>query len=133
MLYFPSLLQAMGFALKIIIVRDWLELARAADQSLDCTACGMSYFADEHAQCPYCSAMCPAFIRARTPRGEILIPGSATEFALPHRLFHPFSFEHHDDIVCEAVLNFTAKTAAPVRGTQAFPDKLTFEFVEGCK
>jgi hypothetical protein len=90
----------------------------------------MSHFADEHAQCPYCGTARPAFIRAKTPRWAMLIPGNATEFALPHRLFHPFSFEHHDDMAYEAVLNFTAKTAAPVRGTQAFPDKLTFEFVE---
>ena len=110
-----------------------LELARAADQSLDCPECGMSHFADKHAQCPYCGTARPAFIRAKTPRWAMLIPGNATEFALPHRLFHPFSFEHHDDMAYEAVLNFTAKTAAPVRGTQAFPDKLTFEFVEGGK
>lgn len=33
----------------------------------------------------------------------------------------------------EAVLNFAAKTAVPVRGTQPFPDNLSFEFVEGGK
>lgn len=110
-----------------------LELARAADQSLDCPACGMSHCADEHAQCPYCGATRPAFIRAKTPRWEVLIPGSATAFALPKRLFYPFSFEHHDDTAYEAVLNFAAKNAVPVRGTQPFPDNLTFEFVEGGK
>ena len=110
-----------------------LELARAADQSLDCLECGMSHFADEYAQCPYCGAARPAFIRVKTPRWEILIPGGATEFRLPQRLFHPFSFEHHDDMAYEAVLNFAAKTAVPVRGTLPFPDNLTFEFVEGCK
>ena len=93
----------------------------------------MSHFADEHAQCPYCGTARPTFIRAKTPRWEILIPGSTTEFALPQRLFHPFSFEHHDDTACEAMLNFANKTAVPVRGTQPFPDSLTFEFVEGGK
>ncbi len=110
-----------------------LELARAADQSLGCLECGMSHFADEHAQCPYCGTARPAFIRAKTPRWEILIPGGTTEFALPQRLFHPFSFEHHDDTACEAMLNFANKTAVPVRGTQPFPDSLIFEFVEGGK
>lgn len=110
-----------------------LELARAADLSLDCTVCGMSHFVDEHAQCPYCGATHSAFIRVKTPRWEILIPGSATAFLLPKRLFYPFSFEHHDDTVYEAVLNFAAKTAVPVRGTQPFPDNLSFEFVEGGK
>ena len=110
-----------------------LELARAADQSLDCLECGMSHFADEYAQCPYCGAARPAFIRVKTPRWEILIPGGATEFRLPQRLFHPFSFEYFDNTAYEAMLNFAAKTAVPVRGTLPFPDNLTFEFVEGCK
>ncbi|HEJ2804027.1 TPA: serine/threonine protein kinase [Pseudomonas aeruginosa] len=110
-----------------------LELARAADQSLDCLECGMSHFADEYAQCPYCGAARPAFIRVKTPRWEILIPGGATEFRLPQRLFHPFSFEYFDNTAYEAMLNCAAKTAVPVRGTLPFPDNLTFEFVEGCK
>ncbi|MFG8914330.1 serine/threonine protein kinase [Pseudomonas aeruginosa] len=110
-----------------------LELARAADQSLDCLECGMSHFADEYAQCPYCGAARPAFIRVKTPRWEILIPGGATEFRLPQRLFHPFSFEYFDNTAYEAMLNFAAKTTVPVRGTLPFPDNLTFEFVEGCK
>ena len=106
-----------------------LELARAFDQSLECTACKMSYFAHQHENCPYCRAPRPAFIRARTPRWEISIPASATEAALPHRLFHPFSFEHNDDTEYEAVLNFSTKTITPVRGTRPFPDNLTVEFV----
>ena len=110
-----------------------LELARAADQSLDCLECGMSHFADEYAQCPYCGAARPAFIRVKTPRWEILSPGGATEFRLPQRLFHPFSFEYFDNTAYEAMLNCAAKTAVPVRGTLPFPDNLTFEFVEGCK
>jgi hypothetical protein len=58
-----------------------------------------------------------------------VIPASTTEAELPHRLFHPFSFEHNDDEEYEAVLDFNAKTAFPVRGTKPFPDNLTFEFV----
>ena len=107
-----------------------LELARAFDHSLQCHECKMSYFADDNKKCHYCDAPRLPFIRARTPRWEVLIPCDATEFALPHRLFHPFSFEHNDDTECEAVTDFEAKTVLPVRGTKPFPDNLTFEFVE---
>ena len=107
-----------------------LELAKAFDLSLECRTCKMSYFADDDKKCPYCAAQRPAFIRARTPRWEVLIPNDATEFALPHRLFHPFSFEHNDDAEREAVSDFEAKTVFPGRGTNPFPENLTFEFVE---
>lgn len=110
-----------------------LELAKAFDHSLGCHECKMSYFADDHIKCPYCGAPRPVFICARTPRWEILIPGGATEFALPHRLFHPFSFEHNDETEYEAAPDFAAKTVFPVRGTKAFPADLKFEFVEGKK
>lgn len=107
-----------------------LELAKAFELSLECRECKMSYFADDNKKCPYCAAPRPAFIRARTPRWEVLIPDDATEIALPHRLFHPFSFEHNDDAECEAVPDFEAKTVFPVRGTKPFSDNLKFEFVE---
>ncbi len=110
-----------------------LELAKTFDHSLECPECKMSYFADAHKKCPYCGAEHPAFIRARTPRWEVLIPGSATEFVLPHRLFHPFSFEHNDDTECEAVLDFATKTVFSFRGTKVFPENLTFDFVEAGK
>ena len=107
-----------------------LELAKAFDLSLACRKCKMTYFAEDHRKCPYCAAQRPAFLRARTPRWEVLIPNDATEFALPHRLFHPFSFEHNDDAEREAVSDFEAKTVFPGRGTNPFPENLTFEFVE---
>lgn len=118
----PYYRPAMGF---------WaMELAKAFDHSLECPECKMSYFADEHRRCPYCDAPRPRFIRVRTLRWEVLIPGDATKFTLPHRLFYPFSFEHNDDTVYEAVVE---KTVSPARGTKAFPDNLTFEFVGGEK
>ena len=89
----------------------------------------MSYFVDGHAQCPYCSAPRPAFARAKTPRWELSIPPDTTECALPHRLFYPFSFEHHDDTQYEAVLDFVKKTAQPVRGTEPLPPDLSIAFV----
>lgn len=110
-----------------------LELAKAFDLSLECHECKMSYFADGNKKCPYCDALRPAFLRARTHRWEILIPCGAMEFVLPHRLFYPFSLEHNDDTEYEAILDFSAKTVFPVRGTRAFPDNLTFEFVEAAK
>lgn len=110
-----------------------LELIKAADRSLDCPECRMSYFADDHESCPYCGSERPAFIRVQTSRWEVLTPACTTEFALPHRLFYPFSFENNDDMEYESVLNFAAKTADPVRGTKGFPESLTFKFVEGGK
>lgn len=110
-----------------------MELAKAFDLSLECGGCKMSYFAYCHETCPYCDLPRPAFLRARTHRWEILIPRNATEFTLPHRLFNPFSLEHHDDVAYEAVPDFLARTAAPVRGTKLFPDNLSFEFVEEAK
>ena len=106
-----------------------LELAKAFDHTLECSECKMSFYADDHESCPYCGEERPAFVRIKTSRWYILIPSRATEAALPHRLFHPFSFELNDDTEYEAVLDFTAKTAFPIRGTKTFPDKLTFEFV----
>ena len=110
-----------------------LELTRAADHALDCPGCAMSYFPDDYASCPYCGGERPAFVRVQTPRWEIVIPASTTEFSLPHRLFYPFSFENHDDMEYESVLNFAAKAAVPTRGEKAFPESLTFKFVVGGK
>ena len=108
-----------------------LELKKAFDRSLHCDACTMSYLADEHTHCPYCSAPRAQFARAQTSRGEIVIPASTRHFALPHRLFHPFSFEHNETQVYEVDLDFITRTARPVRGTPAFPDSLTFTFEAG--
>lgn len=108
-----------------------MEMARAFDQSIECPDCAMSYFADDHSQCPYCQSRRPVFARAQTPRWELFIPATVTEFALPHRLFHPFSVEQHDNSEYEAVLNFEEKTAEPLRGTRQFPSDLCISFVEG--
>lgn len=110
-----------------------LELARACDQMLECRGCGMSYFAEAMKECPFCGAPRPAFVRVKTSRWEVLIPFAAVEFALPHRLFHPFSLEHNDDTECEAAPHFATRTVVPVRGTKPFPEGLNFEFVEATK
>jgi serine/threonine protein kinase len=110
-----------------------LELTKAFDHSLICPKCKMSYFADGHKTCPYCDTPHPEFVRAKTQLWELLIPSDVKEFALPHRLFYPFSFEHNDNTEYEAVLNFTNKTVKPVRGTNPFPSNLVFEFIEAKK
>jgi serine/threonine protein kinase len=110
-----------------------IELARALDRSLVCSECRMSYFADNYKRCPYCDMPRPAFVRAKTKRWEVLIPATLKESTIPHRLFNPFSLEHHDDTECEAVLNFMEKSAKPIRGTKPFPPELSFEFVEAEK
>ena len=107
-----------------------MELTQAFDQSLACPECKMSYLADSHQSCPYCSSPRPAFVRARTPRWQLLIPANIDEFHLPHRLFNPFSVECNDDTVFEASLDFGKKIVRPVRGTNPFPADLSFEFVE---
>ena len=63
--------------------------------------------------CLYCGGKPPASIRVQTPRWEIVTPASTRELALPHRLFYPFSFENHNDMEYESVLNFAAKTTVP--------------------
>jgi len=108
-----------------------LELTKAADHALNCPECAMSYFPDDHGSCPYCGGERPAFIRIQTPRWEIIAPASTRELALPHRLFYPFSFENHDDMEFESLLNFAAETAVPARGEKAFPESMTFRFVRG--
>jgi serine/threonine protein kinase len=110
-----------------------IEFARASDQSLICPECNMSYFAEYCEKCPYCDLPRPAFAFAKTSRWQMLIPESASEFALPHRLFNPFSLEYNDDNEYEAVMDFTKNTATPVRGTRPFPDDLTFHFVEAVR
>lgn len=107
-----------------------LELAKAFDLSLACNECKMSYFADSNKKCPFCGTPRPAFIRARTPRWQVLIPRRATESTLPHRMFYPFSLEHNDETEYEVAPDFAAKTAFPVRGSKAFPENLIFDFVE---
>ena len=110
-----------------------LELARAYDRSLVCPTCMMSHFEGTYKKCPYCKALRPAFLRIRTQRWDIVIPADTKEFPLPHRLFHPFSFEHSDDAEYEAVLDFAGKSLTPVRGTKPFPENLRFDFVEAEK
>jgi hypothetical protein len=93
----------------------------------------MSFFAGDHENCPYCGFSRPEFVRAKTARWEVIYTSDVTECELPHRLFHPFSFAHNDDTEYEAVIDFSAKTAFPVTGTRAFPDGLTFDFLEASK
>ncbi|CAL8479459.1 serine/threonine protein kinase [Caballeronia sp. S22] len=107
-----------------------MELSRAFDRSLVCRECKMSHFVDSQAQCPYCGASRPAFVRVRTSRWECVLVDDAKVHALPHRLFHPFSLEHNADAAYHAVIDFASRTGEPERDTQDFPAGLTFEFVE---
>jgi serine/threonine protein kinase len=110
-----------------------MELTMAFDMSLVCLECKMSYFAEDQKNCPYCAAPRPGFARVTSPRWQLLIPEKAGEFRLPHRLFNPFSVEHHDDLQYEASMDFGEKMVKPVRGTNPFPADLSFEFVEAGK
>jgi ribosomal protein L37E len=83
-----------------------LELAKAFDHALVCNNCGRSFFAEEQKKCPYCDAPRPAFVRAGTQSWKMYVSADFKEFTLPHRLFHPFSFELNNDAEYEAVLDF---------------------------
>jgi len=107
-----------------------MELTRAYDKSLYCPNCGMSYFADKHTRCPYCKTSRPSFLLVRTQHWEIIISADTKEFALPHRLFNPFSFEHNDDMEYNAVINFAGKTVKHARGTKRLPENMSYKFVE---
>lgn len=89
----------------------WPEaLAAAADCSLHCNSCGMSYFALDRAQCPYCSAARPRLLRIDSHRWPEVLPAPCWVFLmaldsldaaaqLPGRVFMPFSLAGNDEPV----------------------------------
>lgn len=106
-------------------------LTWAHDQSLVCVSCEMSFFR-HHAACPYCAEPRPAHALARTGRWELVVQApSAGEVRLPHRLFHPFSLELNGQTAYEAAIDPRTQAVTQVRGTDALPSGLTFEFIGG--
>ena len=92
-------------------VFHWAEaLARAADLTVRC-ACGMSYFGDRLASCPYCGVSRPLLLVCEAHDWPLrngppswvfqreLPDGTGRALALPHRLFAPFSHASIDDPV----------------------------------
>ena len=111
-----------------------LGFAQAHDSMLVCPDCHMSYF-NSNKECPFCRRPHPAYAIAKTPEWSMVIEdkGAPYELALPHRLFNAFSLEHSDDAAYSALVDFSVKRIEPVRGTEKFPDDITFRFVEeGC-
>ncbi len=111
-----------------------LAFAQAHDNMLVCPECHMSYFSDQKT-CPFCDRPHPAFAIAKTPEWSMVIESreGAYEMELPHRLFNAFSLEHGDDAAYSALVNVVEKKISPVRGTERFPENLSFRFVEeGC-
>ena len=109
-----------------------LELARAYDQSLMCPGCGMSYLAKENTQCPFCDRPRPAFMIAKMEGRhweKVFAEDEKKVRPLPHRLFHPFSLAHCADVEYAAEIDFKRCLVRPLRGWNAFPVKLKFEFV----
>lgn len=88
------------------VIWHWVEaLAKAADSTLACATCHMTFYADhaeETGHCPYCKAPAPSFIRIRsfrwveahTPMRQVwqfereLVPNTAIQ--IPARVFVPF-------------------------------------------
>jgi ribosomal protein L37E len=89
----------------------WPEaLAEAADCSLHCGACGMSYFALNHAQCPYCGTPRPRLLRLDSHRWPEVAQAPCWVFLLalddltaavqlPSRVFMPFGLAGNDEPV----------------------------------
>lgn len=89
----------------------WPEaLAAAADCSLHCAQCDMSYFAIDHEQCPYCAKARPRLLRLDSHRWPDLAQGPCWTFLLaaacltsaarlPARIFLPFSMGGNDEPV----------------------------------
>ena len=106
-------------------------LTYAYDQSLVCGGCQMSFFR-QHPACPYCGQQRPSHVVARTDRWDLVLQATDSNDArLPHRLFHPFSLELNARSEFEASLDHSARSATHVRGTDALPNGLSFEFVGG--
>ncbi|WP_077235287.1 serine/threonine protein kinase [Herbaspirillum sp. VT-16-41] len=105
------------------------ELARAHDLSIDCPSCSMSYFADDAQACPYCGVARPALVRASTPGWTMVMPATDGEWALPHRLLHPFSCARHHETEHEVIVKASARKVDPVRGTKPLPPQLSFDFL----
>lgn len=84
-------------------------LAASADCSIDCTGCGMSWFALEFVACPYCRKPRPRLLRLESSHWPdthsadwtLLLPLDALQspVALPARLFQPFSPAGFDEPV----------------------------------
>lgn len=89
----------------------WPEaLAAAADCSVHCVACEMSYFAIDHPECPYCATTRPRLLRldsrrwpglAQSPCWTFLlaVDDLACTAQLPGRIFLPFSLVGNDEPV----------------------------------
>lgn len=108
-----------------------LGLAQAHDHMLYCPSCGMSYYI-ENDECPYCERKRPAYAIAKTPEWSMVIEdrGEPYEMPLPKRLFSAFSLTHGDESAYSALVDVGAKAIIPVRGTEKFPETLSFTFFE---
>ncbi|AHV95633.1 protein kinase domain-containing protein [Paenibacillus sabinae] len=88
----------------------WPEaLAAAADETIECSACRMSWYMDKHgSRCPYCDTAAPPHLAVRvyswdggaidegSPEWTYFsrLPSVDDQLALPERLFKPFDGEH---------------------------------------
>lgn len=103
------------------------ELAWAFDHAVDCSGCGMGYYASDNRKCPYCDTPRPGLASIRTSRWSILESfAEDPEFALPHRLFHPYSPLHATELVTTAVLESGRKSLVPALGERPFAEPVEF-------
>lgn len=109
-----------------------VAFAQAHDTMLVCPSCKMSYFHSEE-ECPYCKKQRPRYALISTEKWRIVVQGSDApyEFALPKRLFEPFSPTSSDDTAYFALIDMDNRSISPVRGTVRFPEDLSITFHEG--
>lgn len=107
-----------------------VEFAKAHDQSLSCLQCGMSYFPTDHEKCPYCDARKPCYLRIASKTWTYFIQDHGDKsFAIPERVFLPFSLKTCNVPMIEIIVDFKNKKVFPERGF-ILPEGVTFEFVE---
>lgn len=98
----------------------WTEaLSQAADQTILCPSCGMSWYIKEQDKCPYCERVMPSRIVINTYSWENEgitsskpcwiyereLSTDETQLLLPNRIFEEFSIEQSDKVVLSIVVN----------------------------
>lgn len=80
-----------------------LAFARAADSTVSCPSCGMSYYYEENQECPYCSAKkglvvkAESFSKNKVLKHTFVHELGSQECFLPSRCFEPFRTQKGDN------------------------------------
>ena len=107
------------------------EPQRAADLSVRCQNCGMSFFHVDGGCCPWCDQSAANYCVVRGTSGwEMVLQGATNgRYLLPERLFGYYSPATHNEPCYEAQVDVLRKSISAVRGTKRLPTDLSYEFV----